>query len=102
MNIQTLAAHALNFSLLIISDLPIQQLRAPLGLPLINPMILRAKKYTQAHSFIYLGLIDIAAFELRVPACHLSIFQAWETFLQEVETDSQASNDVASVLSRQS
>ncbi|KAL9912444.1 SH3 and cysteine-rich domain-containing protein isoform 11-T11 [Glossina fuscipes fuscipes] len=35
------------------------------------------------------------------PACHLSIFQAWETFLQEVETDSQASNDVASVLSRQ-
>nr|XP_036223543.1 uncharacterized protein LOC106627125 isoform X2 [Bactrocera oleae] len=35
------------------------------------------------------------------PACHLAIFQAWETFLQEVETDSQASNDVASVLSRQ-
>uniref|UniRef100_A0A1A9UW85 Uncharacterized protein n=1 Tax=Glossina austeni TaxID=7395 RepID=A0A1A9UW85_GLOAU len=35
------------------------------------------------------------------PACHLSIFQAWETFLQEVETDSQASNDVASALSRQ-
>ncbi|XP_037956778.1 uncharacterized protein LOC119686298 [Teleopsis dalmanni] len=35
------------------------------------------------------------------PACHLAIFQAWETFLQEVENDSQASNDVASVLSRQ-
>ncbi|TMW46131.1 hypothetical protein DOY81_008790, partial [Sarcophaga bullata] len=35
------------------------------------------------------------------PACHLSIFQAWETFLQEVETDSQASNDVANVLYRQ-
>ncbi|KAH8277926.1 hypothetical protein KR018_010367 [Drosophila ironensis] len=35
------------------------------------------------------------------PACHLAIFQAWETFLQEVETDSQACNDVASVLSRQ-
>uniref|UniRef100_A0A1I8PL17 Stac-like n=1 Tax=Stomoxys calcitrans TaxID=35570 RepID=A0A1I8PL17_STOCA len=35
------------------------------------------------------------------PACHLSIFQAWETFLQEVETDSQASNDVAHVLYRQ-
>ncbi|TDG51781.1 hypothetical protein AWZ03_001841 [Drosophila navojoa] len=35
------------------------------------------------------------------PACHLAIFQAWETFLQETETDSQACNDVASVLSRQ-
>ncbi|XP_020717503.1 uncharacterized protein LOC101453779 isoform X1 [Ceratitis capitata] len=35
------------------------------------------------------------------PACHLAIFQAWEAFLQEVETDSQASNDVANVLSRQ-
>ncbi|KAH8407449.1 hypothetical protein KR222_001353, partial [Zaprionus bogoriensis] len=35
------------------------------------------------------------------PACHLAIFQAWETFLQEAETDSQACNDVASVLSRQ-
>ncbi|XP_030387407.1 uncharacterized protein LOC115634020 isoform X2 [Scaptodrosophila lebanonensis] len=35
------------------------------------------------------------------PACHLAIFQAWETFLQEVESDSIASNDVASVLSRQ-
>uniref|UniRef100_A0A1A9ZCB7 Uncharacterized protein n=1 Tax=Glossina pallidipes TaxID=7398 RepID=A0A1A9ZCB7_GLOPL len=39
--------------------------------------------------------------QMKIPACHLSIFQAWETFLQEVETDSQASNDVASVLSRQ-
>ncbi|XP_018795905.1 PREDICTED: uncharacterized protein LOC108973251 isoform X2 [Bactrocera latifrons] len=35
------------------------------------------------------------------PACHQAIFQAWETFLQEVESDSQASNDVANVLSRQ-
>lgn len=35
------------------------------------------------------------------PACHLAIFQAWESFLQEAETDSQACNDVASVLSRQ-
>lgn len=31
----------------------------------------------------------------------MAIFQAWETFLQEAESDSQACNDVASVLSRQ-
>ncbi|KAL5288901.1 hypothetical protein ACFFRR_009227 [Megaselia abdita] len=35
------------------------------------------------------------------PSCHSSIFQAWESFLQEIEADSQASNDVASTLSRQ-
>lgn len=35
------------------------------------------------------------------PACHSSLFQAWETFLQEIEADSQASSDVASTLSRQ-
>ncbi|XP_054736674.1 uncharacterized protein LOC129243579 [Anastrepha obliqua] len=35
------------------------------------------------------------------PDCHMAIFQTWETFLQEVESDSQASNDVANVLSRQ-
>lgn len=35
------------------------------------------------------------------PACHSTLFYAWETFLQEIEADSQASSDVASALSRQ-
>ncbi|XP_037047870.1 uncharacterized protein LOC119082453, partial [Bradysia coprophila] len=35
------------------------------------------------------------------PACHSSLFQAWETFLQEIEADSVSSSDVASTLSRQ-
>ncbi|XP_055380139.1 uncharacterized protein LOC129611176 [Condylostylus longicornis] len=35
------------------------------------------------------------------PICQSSLFQAWETFLQEIEADSQASSDVASTLSRQ-
>lgn len=34
-------------------------------------------------------------------ACHSSLFQAWETFLQEIEADSQSTSDVASALSRQ-
>nr|XP_029728856.1 uncharacterized protein LOC109418473 isoform X4 [Aedes albopictus] len=35
------------------------------------------------------------------PACQSNLFQAWETFLQEIEADSQATIDVASSLSRQ-
>ncbi|XP_055687710.1 uncharacterized protein LOC129792563 isoform X4 [Lutzomyia longipalpis] len=35
------------------------------------------------------------------PACHSTLFHAWETFLQEIEADSQSSSDVASALSRQ-
>lgn len=38
---------------------------------------------------------------IRRPACHSTLFQAWETFLQEIEADSAASGDVASALSRQ-
>ncbi|XP_055619189.1 uncharacterized protein LOC129764288 isoform X3 [Toxorhynchites rutilus septentrionalis] len=35
------------------------------------------------------------------PACQSNLFHAWETFLQEIETDSQATIEVASSLSRQ-
>lgn len=35
------------------------------------------------------------------PACHSSLFQAWESFMQEIETDSQACSDVATALSKQ-
>lgn len=35
------------------------------------------------------------------PACQSNLFFAWETFLQEIEADSQATIDVASALSRQ-
>lgn len=35
------------------------------------------------------------------PACHSTLFQAWETFLQEIEADSVSSSDVAGALSRQ-
>lgn len=35
------------------------------------------------------------------PACQSNLFHAWETFLQEIEADSQATIDVASSLSRQ-
>lgn len=34
-------------------------------------------------------------------ACPSSVFQAWETLLQEVEIDSQAHSDIASILARQ-
>lgn len=35
------------------------------------------------------------------PSCNSTLFQIWETLLQEVEIDSQAQTDIASVLSRQ-
>ncbi|KAG8231652.1 hypothetical protein J437_LFUL013147 [Ladona fulva] len=35
------------------------------------------------------------------PACQSSVFNAWETLLAEVEVDSQAHSDIASVLGRQ-
>ncbi|XP_049782830.1 uncharacterized protein LOC126184482 [Schistocerca cancellata] len=35
------------------------------------------------------------------PACHSTLFQTWETLLQEVEVDSQAHADIASILGRQ-
>lgn len=35
------------------------------------------------------------------PVCHSTLFQAWETFLQETEADSQTAIDIASSLSRQ-
>ncbi|XP_058123240.1 uncharacterized protein LOC131264996 [Anopheles coustani] len=35
------------------------------------------------------------------PACQSNLFAAWETLLQEIEADSQATIDVASTLSRQ-
>uniref|UniRef100_A0A182N9N1 F-BAR domain-containing protein n=1 Tax=Anopheles dirus TaxID=7168 RepID=A0A182N9N1_9DIPT len=35
------------------------------------------------------------------PACQSNLFTAWETLLQEIEADSQATIDVASTLSRQ-
>lgn len=35
------------------------------------------------------------------PTCHLTLFQAWETFLQEVEADSASASDVANALSKQ-
>lgn len=35
------------------------------------------------------------------PACQSNLFHAWETFLQEIEADSQATIDVASSLSKQ-
>ena len=35
------------------------------------------------------------------PASQSSLFHAWETFLQEIEADSQSTSDVASALSRQ-
>nr|CAH7722061.1 unnamed protein product [Callosobruchus chinensis] len=35
------------------------------------------------------------------PACPSSLFHTWETLLQEVEIDSQALGDIASILSRQ-
>uniref|UniRef100_A0A182MQK9 F-BAR domain-containing protein n=1 Tax=Anopheles culicifacies TaxID=139723 RepID=A0A182MQK9_9DIPT len=35
------------------------------------------------------------------PACQSNLFSAWETLLQEIEADSQATIDVASTLSRQ-
>lgn len=35
------------------------------------------------------------------PTCQSGLFHAWETFLQEIEADSQSSSDVANALSRQ-
>ncbi|XP_059620492.1 uncharacterized protein LOC132264349 isoform X1 [Phlebotomus argentipes] len=35
------------------------------------------------------------------PACHSTLFHAWETLLQEIEADSQSTSDVANALSRQ-
>lgn len=35
------------------------------------------------------------------PACASSLFHTWETLLQEVEIDSQAHSDIASILGRQ-
>jgi len=35
------------------------------------------------------------------PACPSSLFHTWETLLQEVEIDSQAHSDIASILGRQ-
>ncbi|XP_059476431.1 uncharacterized protein LOC132197273 isoform X6 [Neocloeon triangulifer] len=35
------------------------------------------------------------------PACPSTVFHAWETLLQEVEIDSQAHSDIASILGRQ-
>lgn len=35
------------------------------------------------------------------PACPSALFHTWETLLQEVEIDSQAHSDIASILGRQ-
>lgn len=35
------------------------------------------------------------------PACPSSLFHVWETFLQEVEIDSQALGDISAILGRQ-
>lgn len=35
------------------------------------------------------------------PTCPSTLFQAWETFLQEIEADSVTANDIAKTLSRQ-
>lgn len=39
-------------------------------------------------------------FEIR-PSCPSSLFQTWETFMQEIEADSITATDVAKTLSRQ-
>lgn len=40
-------------------------------------------------------------FRKEKPASNSSLFHSWETFLQEVEIDSQAHSEIASVLERQ-
>lgn len=35
------------------------------------------------------------------PTCPSTLFQAWETFLQEIEADSVTANDIAKTMSRQ-
>lgn len=55
------------------------------------------------------SLIDVSFFSFILlcstffyrPACPSSLFHTWETLLQEVEIDSQALGDIASILGRQ-
>jgi hypothetical protein len=38
---------------------------------------------------------------LQRPACQSTLFHAWETFLQEVEADSQSTSELSNLLSKQ-
>lgn len=50
----------------------------------------------------YIATSDSTTFSLlHRPSCHSSLFQAWETFLQEIEADSVSANDVSRSLSKQ-
>lgn len=40
-------------------------------------------------------------FNLQRPPCQSSLFHAWETFLQEVEADSQSTSEMSNLLSKQ-
>lgn len=60
-----------------------------------NLMVLRR------HVSKYKTTNRLAYFRPRRPACQSNLFAAWETLLQEIEADSQATIDVASTLSRQ-
>lgn len=40
-------------------------------------------------------------FVLQRPPCQSSLFHAWETFLQEVEADSQSTSELSNLLSKQ-
>lgn len=53
------------------------------------------------HTFSLAVLCNAFVHFFSRPACQSNLFQAWETFLQEIEADSQATIDVASSLSRQ-
>ena len=47
-------------------------------------------------------LIFILVFYLQQrPACQSTLFHAWETFLQEVEADSQSTSELSNLLSKQ-
>lgn len=51
--------------------------------------------YPDVRLFIHIGCTICR------PACHSTLFQTWETLLQEIEADSAASGEVCRTLSRQ-
>lgn len=63
----------------------------------ICPMAVRCK----IDFFLCIHMIIIFNYIFHRPSCPSTLFQTWETFLQEIEADSVTANDIAKTLSRQ-
>lgn len=70
-----------------------------------NERMMQTAPFNAQCPYLYIYIIccytNRLSLHVHRPSCPSTLFQTWETFLQEIEADSVTANDIAKTLSRQ-